>query len=135
MDDVKMPELLPCPFCGSKKIEVMYLYFRPYIICEKCHAQIPCYNNYKDAKKAWNRRTEKNEPLTIDELTAMDGMPVWVEFEPDVTGEQLTMWALIEVTDTIMLTNNLRGRSELLDDMTVEGWRVKVYRRKPKEER
>ncbi len=81
------------------------------------------------------QEAERNEPLTLDELAAMDGMPVWVEFEPDVTGEQLTMWALIEVTDTIMLTNNLRGRSELLDDMTVEGWRVKVYRRKPKEER
>jgi len=70
-------------------------------------------------------------PLTIDELAAMDGMPVWVEFEPDVTGERLTMWALVEATDTITLTNNLRGRSELRDDMTVEGWRVKVYRHPP----
>ena len=54
-----------------------------------------------------------------------------MEFEPDAGGEKLTMWALLEVNDTIMLTNNLRGRSELLDDMTIEGWRVKVYRREP----
>lgn len=49
-------ELKPCPFCGSKRVKTQYLYFRPYIICEKCHAQIPCYNNYKQAKEAWNRR-------------------------------------------------------------------------------
>jgi len=77
------------------------------------------------------REQDRNAPLTLDELAAMDGMPIGVEFEPDVTGEQLTMWALVEATDTIMLTNNLRGRSELLDDMTVEGWQVKVYHRPP----
>ena len=74
---------------------------------------------------------EQDAPLTIDELGGMDGLPVWVEFEPDAGGEKLTMWALLEVNDTIMLTNNLRRRSELLDDMTIEGWRVKVYRREP----
>ena len=74
---------------------------------------------------------ERNAPLTTDELNGMDGLPVWVEFEPSPDGETLTMWALLEVSDTIMLTNNLRGQSELLDDMTIEGWRVKVYRREP----
>lgn len=49
-------ELKPCPFCGSNRISVEYLYFRPYIRCEKCHAQIPCYNTYPKAKEAWNRR-------------------------------------------------------------------------------
>ena len=51
-------ELKPCPFCGSLRTEVAYLYFRPYIICQTCHAQIPCYNNYKAAKEAWNRRAK-----------------------------------------------------------------------------
>lgn len=51
-----MDELKPCPFCGSDRITVQYFYFRPYIICDKCHAQIPCYNTYPDAKEAWNRR-------------------------------------------------------------------------------
>lgn len=51
-----MNELKPCPFCGCDRISVQYLYFRPYVICEKCHAQIPCYNTYAKAKGAWNRR-------------------------------------------------------------------------------
>lgn len=56
--DVKTSELKPCPFCGSNRIEVRYLCCRPYIICEKCHAQLPCYNTYTKAREAWNRRYE-----------------------------------------------------------------------------
>ena len=55
-----MAELKPCPFCGSNRISVEYLYFRPYIICEKCHAQIPCYNTHPKAKEAWNRRADND---------------------------------------------------------------------------
>ena len=52
-------ELKPCPFCGSSKdVNVKYLLSRPYIICDNCHAQIPCYSSYKKAVKAWNRRAE-----------------------------------------------------------------------------
>lgn len=55
-----MNELKPCPFCGSDRISVQYLCFRPYVICEKCHAQIPCYDNYARSKEAWNRRAEND---------------------------------------------------------------------------
>lgn len=48
-------KLKPCPFCGGEA-ETRYLYCRPYIICSKCHARIPCYNTYPKAAKAWNRR-------------------------------------------------------------------------------
>lgn len=54
-----MTELKSCPFCGCDRISVQYLYFRPYVICEKCHAQIPCYNTYAKAKEAWNRRADE----------------------------------------------------------------------------
>lgn len=53
---LKMAELKPCPFCGCDRIAVRYLCLRPYVICMRCHAQIPCYNNYAKAKEAWNRR-------------------------------------------------------------------------------
>lgn len=48
-------KLKPCPFCGGEA-ETIYSYFRPYIICRKCHAQIPCYNTYPMAAEAWNTR-------------------------------------------------------------------------------
>lgn len=51
-----MDKLKLRPFCGGDRISVQYLCFRPYVICEKCHAQIPCYNTYKKAVEAWNRR-------------------------------------------------------------------------------
>lgn len=53
---MKEIKLKPCPFCGSERIEVKYFYFMPYIICDKCHAQTPCYSNYKEVCEAWNRR-------------------------------------------------------------------------------
>ena len=53
-----MVDLKPCPFCGCDRIEVRYLCIRPYVICMRCHAQIPCYNNYAKAKEAWNRRAD-----------------------------------------------------------------------------
>ena len=55
---LKMAELKPCPFCGCDRIAVRYLCLRPYVICMRCHAQIPCYNNYAKAKEAWNRRDD-----------------------------------------------------------------------------
>ena len=54
-------EFKPCPFCGGEKVTVQYLVTRPYITCEKCHAQIPCYNTYQEAKEAWNRRVDNND--------------------------------------------------------------------------
>jgi Lar family restriction alleviation protein len=60
-----MFELKPCPFCGCDKISVQYLYFRPYVICEKCHAQIPCYNTYAKAKEAWNRRAYNGDKESV----------------------------------------------------------------------
>lgn len=61
-----MAELKSCPFCGSDRIEVRYIYFRPYVICEKCHAQTPCYNTYPKALEAWNRRVNDNEIITLE---------------------------------------------------------------------
>lgn len=53
-----MVELKPCPFCGGHNMNVRYLWCRPYIICDKCHAKTPCYNTFNAAIEAWNRRAE-----------------------------------------------------------------------------
>lgn len=42
----------------TQRFVVQYLCLRPYVICMRCHAQIPCYNNYEKAKEAWNRRVD-----------------------------------------------------------------------------
>ena len=74
--------------------------------------------------------TNRNAPLTLDELRKMDGEPVWV-----VYGEDEGMWALVEVCEeSIFLTNNLGGRTEYADDVELEDDGVMVYRQKPAEE-
>ena len=65
-----MNELKPCPFCGCDRISVQYLCFRPYVICEKCHAQIPCYNTYAKAIEAWNRRVSMATKRVCDRCGA-----------------------------------------------------------------
>jgi len=60
-------KLKPCPFCGGEA-EARYLYCRPYIICSKCHAQIPCHNTYPKAVEAWN--TRKPIDKVVEQLEA-----------------------------------------------------------------
>ena len=54
-----------------------------------------------------------NEPLTLERLREMDGQPVYIVFLPDVTGEKLQFWALVDVDafGDVNLTNNLGGSS------------------------
>lgn len=58
----------PCPFCGGENIDTKYVWGMPYIICAKCHVQIPCYNNYKEALKAWNTRAESADKINKSKL-------------------------------------------------------------------
>ena len=73
--------------------------------------------------------TPPNEPLALKQLRKMDGEPVYVS----VSGmEILTMWALIEYipeSRSIVLTNNLGGRSEYFDDDDIKSDGITIYRR------
>lgn len=54
-------ELLPCPFCGSAKVEITdntdedLIYIA---MCEECGANV-VHGHPKGAKAAWNRRAQK----------------------------------------------------------------------------
>lgn len=73
--------------------------------------------------------TPPNEPLTLKQLRKMDGEPVYVS----VSGMEIsTMWALIEYipeSRSIVLTNNLGGRSEYFDDDDIKSDGITIYRR------
>lgn len=72
-------ELKPCPFCGGEKISVEYLYCRPYIICDKCHGRIPCYNTYPQAVEAWNRRVSDYDVDKVVEQ--LEGLLKYIVFD------------------------------------------------------
>lgn len=53
--------LKPCPFCGSKGVEILedenkYLYYRYMAQCQKCGANAKLSRTKEEARKAWNRR-------------------------------------------------------------------------------
>ena len=60
---------------------------------------------------------EDNGPLEVEQLLQMNGQPVYIVANPDLDGEQLKFWALVEVgrfySDDIFFTNAAGGRSEI----------------------
>ena len=84
--------------------------------------------------------TPPNEPLSIEQLREMDGEPVWVVYDQDAAKttpgfDPLTLWALVEVTkDSVLLTNNLGGRTAYADNQDLEWAGITVYRRPPEGE-
>ncbi len=58
-------KLKPCPFCGSKQLDVletqsgiMGLSGEYFIWCQGCYSQSGNFNTKRDATVAWNRRFE-----------------------------------------------------------------------------
>ena len=79
--------------------------------------------------------TPLNEPLTLDELRAMDGGPVYVVFRPDSSGERSQSWALVNVDEKygeVYLVDSIPGASCYYDEVwaDLEG----IYRRPPEGE-
>lgn len=51
-----MPDLLPCPFCGSSRLTDM----SSYVVCEECDAEGSLAD---DGVAAWNRRPSPWQPI------------------------------------------------------------------------
>lgn len=141
MADVKIPQLLPCPFCGKTDIRIdledEHNHWR--IMCEHCMAKISGYSKSRTITK-WNTRTQQeaelNEPLTLDELRKLNGEPVWL-----VDGDGNELWGLVDATNDppevfdsqygLWLGEfyNMTGDEKM--GLHSEGW--VAYRHKPKE--
>ena len=52
-------ELKPCPFCGDKKIEIIWysLHKSCSVLCTNCKADIAPCRTEEQATEAWNKRT------------------------------------------------------------------------------
>lgn len=55
-----MTGLKPCPFCGSRKIEINRIdgTREYYLTCEECGIEQPLYPTADEAVGAWNRRAD-----------------------------------------------------------------------------
>ena len=66
-----MPDLKPCPFCGSKDTGVYEIRsencstFR-YILCRTCGAKSQAFFQERNAVEAWNRRAGKEDKHEAD---------------------------------------------------------------------
>ena len=50
-------ELKPCPFCGSKNIDLVdYSAVIVFVQCDDCCATFPQFDTKEEAIEAWNRR-------------------------------------------------------------------------------
>ncbi|UPK82568.1 Lar family restriction alleviation protein [Proteus vulgaris] len=49
-----------CPFCNSKKLEVMQVMINTFTRCQKCGSRGPIANNADEALKAWDKREVSN---------------------------------------------------------------------------
>ena len=119
---------------GDKLVENLRLIatcwsISPFVSKEKHNGAVNMLREVEREVKEAPLLTPPNEPLTLDKLREMDGEPVYVS----VSGmEILTMWALIEYipeSRSIVLTNNLGGRSEYFDDDDIKSDGITIYRR------
>ena len=80
-----MSELKPCPFCGGEAKIRHRAFETTSIQCERCGVETllyedsPSSSGKSKAKAAWNRRAQPaNEPLTLEEMNALDHEPIYI---------------------------------------------------------
>ena len=55
-DCPEMPELKPCPFCGSDEFDVCELQGDYWVECVECECRSSVCDDEEEAATAWNRR-------------------------------------------------------------------------------
>ena len=126
-------ELKPCPFCGGEAtIDNAGGKYQAWCKYCCCIHMGEFYNTEAEAIAAWNRRAKpENEPITLDEMNALDHEPIYVLH----TGGKWTMngWHIATAS-----SYQNHGRCDLeidngntIIDMQNYGNTWLAYRRKP----
>ena len=136
-----MIRLKKCPCCGcAANIWEEPVTRRKYAMCYGCGLSTRNYETEEKAAAAWNRREreknrkkEKNEPLTLEQLLEMDCQPVWVE-HPDGY-KHYNDWTLVFVSwkaqKQVRVTYANGGTSDVALLLNAG---AKIYRRPPEQE-
>ena len=53
----KPPAIKPCPFCGSRSLEIAATMIETWVLCFSCRARAGASPKREDALANWNRRT------------------------------------------------------------------------------
>lgn len=59
-NELKKPELKPCPFCGNESRILSVTGRNHYVICNYCESRTSEYRTPEDAIDAWNSRAYEN---------------------------------------------------------------------------
>lgn len=112
------------------------------VICRKCDLEDDALHYLKEFQglsKMWNDKLDKeqeNPPLTWDELKAMEGKPVWVEFlnydlwtDPEHHTDG-SWWVVGEVRKDDIIIAQYLDEAELCEEDLGEVWQA--YRKERK---
>ena len=111
-----MSELKPCPFCGSKRVDVRQEFScTPYqALCEDCGAEL-WRDTFIEAVKAWNTRHDEDDPKPCPKCGSTN---IGVFHLTEVHGLE---WFRIECRDCKTRTSSRNSLSEALAE-----WNRKV---------
>jgi len=86
-----MTDLNPCPFCGSKRVRMLYSYVRPehWCWCLECKTEGPKFDTADEAEMAWNLRAGTDWISVENQLPEKNGSYIVTTDKVDQDGELL----------------------------------------------
>ncbi len=132
-----MDDTVLCPYCGTE-MDVAGYADGYTAVCSGCMSEGPFMNAPKEARAAARKRyVPPVKPLTLDELKAMNGEPVWIVEFPDWGHWELADNAEMYLEERDEDLYNLRMPKGMTDPdgrfgLHVMGWLA--YKSKPADE-